>query len=171
MLNTIPGASGRTIYIWATVPIATMHFNATNMLLWTFITALNLYVAILICHRLCVAQKRTHTVLSHSLYKSIAIVMIECGALITLCSVAMLILYACNYVYALYSLGVATEVAVRLLFFSGLWIDCCIHRSRLNCFSLHGMRYRVSITTLPAHLQPRSRSTWRQQNPDMSVYP
>jgi len=31
----------------------------------------------------------------------------------------MMILYACNFVYALISLGTATEVAVRLFFFIG----------------------------------------------------
>jgi hypothetical protein len=86
------------------------------MLLWAFITALNLCVAIPICIRLCIAQKRTHTILSSSPYKSVAIVLVECGALITVCSVAMMILYARNYAYALVSLGAATEIAIASQF-------------------------------------------------------
>ncbi|KAH0836326.1 hypothetical protein J3R83DRAFT_7878 [Lanmaoa asiatica] len=111
-LDTILGTSGFTIGICARVPLMLTSFNIVNMLLWTLITVQNLCVAIPILVRLCVAQKRTHNILSHSLYKSIAIITVECGALATLCSLGMLILYACNFGYALASLGIATEAAV-----------------------------------------------------------
>jgi hypothetical protein len=144
VLNTAPGASAIAIRICATTAVASTHFTSANMLLWAFITALNLCVAIPICIRLCIAQKRTHTILSSSPYKSVAIVLVECGALITVCSVAMMILYARNYAYALVSLGAATEIAVRLFY---LWqvllilrIDRSIRRSRLNSSLPHGMQ-------------------------------
>ena len=103
-----------SIRICATTAVTSTTFTSVNMLLWAFITALNLCVAIPICLRLCIAQKRTHIILSPSPYKSVAIILVECGALITLTSVGMMILYAQNYAYALASLGLATEVAVRL---------------------------------------------------------
>lgn len=114
------------------------------MLLWAFITAVNLCVAIPICLRLCIAQKRTRNILSTSPYKSIAIILVECGALITVCSVTMMILYARNYAYALVSLGAATEISVRLLYFWQalfiLRIDHSILRSRLNSSLPHAMQ-------------------------------
>lgn len=144
MLNTTPGASAFTIHDRATVSPIAMHFNGHEMLLWVFITALNLYVTITISLRLCMAQRRTHTIPSRSLYKSIAIIFVECDALFTMCSVAMLILFPCNYKYAHVSVGFATEVAVRFVLvlllqaLCFLRIDHRIHRLRPNCSSLHG---------------------------------
>lgn len=97
------------------------------MLLWALITALNLCVAIPICIRFRIARKRTHKILSSSPYKSIAILLVECGALVMLCSVAMMILYACNYVYGLVSIGIATQISVRL----GHVV--CVPRSHIFC--------------------------------------
>ncbi|KAG8215001.1 hypothetical protein J3R82DRAFT_8407 [Butyriboletus roseoflavus] len=80
--------------------------------------AVNLYVATAICYRLCIAEKRTHTVLSHSPYKSIAIILVECSALITLTNLVGIVFHTRKITYAILSLGTNTEVAVRLLFFS-----------------------------------------------------
>ncbi|KAF8556421.1 hypothetical protein OG21DRAFT_632218 [Imleria badia] len=133
VLNTTLGASAITIHIRTILPIGLTSFSPITMLLWALITALNLCVAIPICIRLYIAQKRTHTILSSSPYKSIAIVLVECGALVTACSVAMMILYACNYIYALVSIGIATQIAVRLFHLGQVpWIDRSIHRLRLS---------------------------------------
>ncbi|KAI9573765.1 hypothetical protein HD554DRAFT_2251339 [Boletus coccyginus] len=126
--------SAVTIRICATTLITSTYFNSVNMLLWAVITMLNLCVAIPICFRLCIAQKNTHIILSSSPYKSIAVILVESGALITLCSVAMMILYACNFVYALISLGTATEVAVA---------------SQLLITARHGMLSRGNDTLSP----------------------
>ena len=114
MANTAPGASVISIRICATTSVVHTHFTAANLLLWAFIAAVNLCVAIPICVRFCLAQKKTNKFLSRSPYTSMAIIFVECGTLITVCSVGMVILYVQNYAYALISLGLATEVAVRL---------------------------------------------------------
>ncbi|KAG6374660.1 hypothetical protein JVT61DRAFT_4025 [Boletus reticuloceps] len=140
VVNTIAGASAITIHICATTPVASTSFSPVNMLLWALITVLNLCVAIPICIRLYIAQKRTHTILSPSPYRSTVIVLVECGALITACSVAMMILYACNYIYAWVSLGIATEIAVA---------------SQLLVTARHGMlsQGRHTLSSVPTALQ------------------
>ncbi|KAF8142092.1 hypothetical protein EV363DRAFT_1205283 [Boletus edulis] len=143
-------ASAITIHICATTPVASTSFSPVNMLLWALITVLNLCVAIPICIRLWIAQKRTHTILSPSPYRSTAIVLVECGALITACSVAMMILYACNYIYAWVSLGIATEIAVA---------------SQLLVTARHGMlsRGRHTLSSVPTALQVNMVQTERSQ--------
>ncbi|KAG9309514.1 hypothetical protein JVU11DRAFT_10487 [Chiua virens] len=86
--------------------------NTPTILLWATITALNLYVGALICLRLYTAQARTHRVLSDSLGKSVAILLVECGALMTAIGIGMTVLYSTKYAYAASSLGIATEIAV-----------------------------------------------------------
>lgn len=113
VLNIAPASSAFTMYLSITDPRVEMKQNTPNTLLWAFITALNLYVAIAICFRLCVAQKRTQSVLSHSPFKSIAIIIVECSALITLCNVVWVILHSVNFTYGILSLGSNTEVVVR----------------------------------------------------------
>lgn len=113
-VNNIPGASAVTIHHCAVAPVIGIPFVAANLVLWSFIAAVNLCVAVPICARFFVAQKKMHKFLSPSPYKSVAIIFVECGTLITVCSIVMLIFYARSYNAALVSLGIATQIAVRL---------------------------------------------------------
>ena len=129
------------MYLCAKIPVIGTPFTAASLLLWAFIAAVNLCVAVPICVRFCIAQRKMHKFLSPSPYKSVAIIFVECGTLITVCSVALLILYARSYQIALVCLGIATQVTVHLylsfIFLSR--VDRSMHRLRLNCSSPHDM--------------------------------
>ncbi|KAG8215000.1 hypothetical protein J3R82DRAFT_8406, partial [Butyriboletus roseoflavus] len=95
---------------FATQAIITGHLYAFSLVTFAIIAAVNVSATILICLRLWIAHRRAY-ILSLSKYKSTIIVVVECGALITLCAVAMLILYAVKHPMGVAGLGVTTEVA------------------------------------------------------------
>ncbi|KAG9309515.1 hypothetical protein JVU11DRAFT_10488 [Chiua virens] len=96
---------------FATEVVFTGSLHAFNLVTWALIAAVNATATVLMCMRLWVAHKRTHIILQHSSYKSTMIVVVECGVLVTVFAVAMLILYAVANPGALAGLGFTTQVA------------------------------------------------------------
>lgn len=109
--NSNPGFSGVTAKGFATEAIVTGRLRAFNLVTWALIAAVNISATILICLRLWSVHKRTR-ILGVSKYKSTIIIVVECGALVTISTVAMLILYAVRHVTGIAGLGFATQVAV-----------------------------------------------------------
>ena len=116
------------------------HYTIPSLLVWVFITAVNLCVAIPISIRLCIAQKKTHDVLSRSPLKSVAIILIECGTLLALCSIVMMILHVRAYSYAIASVGIATNIAVRLVPSPCCFVVTAACRLCLSCSSPRDMQ-------------------------------
>ncbi|KAF8433214.1 hypothetical protein L210DRAFT_3556675 [Boletus edulis BED1] len=82
-----------------------------SLIMWSLIVAVNVSATTLICLRLWTARQHAMDFLSLSKYKSFMIVVVECGALVTICTVAMLILHAIKCVVGLAGLGITTQAA------------------------------------------------------------
>lgn len=110
-VNSIPGLSGVTANGFATEAIITGRLRVFNLVTWALVAAVNISATILICFRLWNVHQRTR-ILRLSKYKSTIIVVVECGALVTICTVAMMVLYAVKRPVGLAGLGFTTQVAV-----------------------------------------------------------
>ncbi|KAH0836325.1 hypothetical protein J3R83DRAFT_7877 [Lanmaoa asiatica] len=102
---------GATAKGFAEETIITGRLHAFNLVTWALIATVNVSATILICLRLWVAHQKAHAILSQSKYKSSIIIVVECGALVTACTVAMLILYAVKHPMGIAGLGISTQVA------------------------------------------------------------
>jgi hypothetical protein len=83
---------------------------------WGLETATNLTTNCGIAYRLWGADKRTALLRSqkHFKYKNSMLIVIECGALITTCTIIMFGLYASGHDSGIVGVGIATQVAVSL---------------------------------------------------------
>lgn len=142
-VNSTPGFGGVTAQAYATQAIIMGRLHAYNLVTLAFIAAVNVSATILICLRLWIAHRRTY-ILSLSKYKSTIIVVVECGALITISTVAILILYAVKHPTGLAGLGVTTQLAVsrpQLNDFNLLHDRSSLARLWRLCLSSRGMGY------------------------------
>ena len=114
-VKSIPGLGGATAKGFATEEVITGRLQIFNLITWALIAAVNVSATILICVRLWIAHQRANTILSLSKYKSAIIVVVECGALVTISTVVMLILYAITHPIGIAGLGLTTQVAVSRL--------------------------------------------------------
>lgn len=111
----IPGLGGVTAKGFAKERDITGSLQVFNLITWALIAAVNVSATILICLRLWTAHRRANSVFSQSKYKSTIIIVVECGALVTISTIAMLILYAIMHPLGIAGLGITTQVAVSRL--------------------------------------------------------
>ena len=112
---SIPGFAGVTAKGIDNEAVFSGPLRAFNLATWALIAAVNVSATALICLRLWIARRKSSTVLSQSKYKSTIIVVIECGALVTITTITMLVLYTAERAAGLVGIGISTQVAVRCL--------------------------------------------------------
>lgn len=108
------GMGGVTAKGFATEAVISGSLRAFDLATWALMAAVNVSATVLICIRLWIARQRSHTILSQCRYKSTIIVVVECGALVTLCTIAVLIVQAVIQPGALAGVGLMTQVVVRV---------------------------------------------------------
>lgn len=111
-VKSIPGLGGATAKGFAKEGDVTGSLQVFNLVTWALIAAVNVSATILICLRLWIAHRRANSILSQSKYKSTIVIVVECGALVTISTIAMLILYATMHPLGIAGLGITTQVAV-----------------------------------------------------------
>ncbi|KAI9573764.1 hypothetical protein HD554DRAFT_2166537 [Boletus coccyginus] len=105
------GLGGATAKGFAKEGDVTGSLQVFNLVTWALIAAVNVSATILICLRLWIAHRRANSILSQSKYKSTIVIVVECGALVTISTIAMLILYATMHPLGIAGLGITTQVA------------------------------------------------------------
>lgn len=132
-VNPPPGFSVVTARGFATQAILTGRTHAFYVATWALIAAVNVSATILICLRLWTVHQRTRIV-TLSKYKSTIVIVVECGALVTICTIAILILDVVKHPAGLTGLGVTTQVAVS--------------RSQSNNFIHHRLFFEKTLAPL-----------------------
>lgn len=121
--HSVAGFGGATAKGAATETIALYHVrqHIFSLITWALVAAVNICATILIFLRVWIARQKAVTLLSQSKYKSTIVVVVECGALLTITSLAMLVLHAVLQPVGIAGLGITTEIAVGRVSLSLRW--------------------------------------------------
>lgn len=114
-VNYIPGFAGATARGAATVHVNSARQHAFSLVTWALIASVNASATLLIFVRLWIARQKAIATFNQSKYKSTIIVVVECGLLVTVCTVAMLVLHAVQHPVGIAGVGITTQIAVRVV--------------------------------------------------------
>ncbi|KAF9233343.1 hypothetical protein BU15DRAFT_80188 [Melanogaster broomeanus] len=78
---------------------------------WAFGAAVNLSATLLIAYRLWRAERNLSSLSTHFNYRASILIVVECGALITLPTLIMLVLYSSGHPIGIVGIGVTTQLA------------------------------------------------------------
>ncbi|KAF8556420.1 hypothetical protein OG21DRAFT_632148 [Imleria badia] len=114
LLTLQVGFGGATAKGTATENVVAARIRAFSLVTWALIAAVNICATILIFIRVWIARQRAITLLSKSKYQSTIIMVVECGALLTITSLAMLVVHAVEHHVGIAGLGITTQVATMV---------------------------------------------------------
>ncbi|KAN0088868.1 hypothetical protein V8E55_005925 [Tylopilus felleus] len=110
-VNYIPGFAGATARGAATVHVNSARQHAFSLVTWALIASVNASATLLIFVRLWIARQKAIATFNQSKYKSTIIVVVECGLLVTVCTVAMLVLHVVQHPVGIAGVGITTQIA------------------------------------------------------------